>query len=344
MRAVYEQLNRGLTRYHRGAFFDAHEAWEEAWRPATDPERALLQGLIQLAASLVKRDRGEARGVQLNFAKALANVQRAQLERSSLLGFDLVELQASLGLLEDLVRDRPLEIGPPPLPQRVWSDGLLYLHGFASGPGSYKARRFAEAMARLGFDLAIPDLNAGDFSHLTLSRSIELAQRKLCDRSLVIGSSFGGYTAALLSARDPRVKGLVLMAPAFDLGERLTRRHGPEEMARWRAEGSLLVEHHATGDRQPIAIDLIDDATRYPRVVPLAVPAYVLHGRRDETVPFTLSIEARDQAQASFELDLVDDTHGLEATVDRAIAATQRMIAALGLSPPAAIDPAGATS
>lgn len=41
----------GVDRYHRGAFFEAHEAWEELWRAEQDAaSRVLLQGLIQVVA------------------------------------------------------------------------------------------------------------------------------------------------------------------------------------------------------------------------------------------------------------------------------------------------------
>lgn len=48
----------------------------------------------------------------------------------------------------------------------------LYLHGFASGPQSQKARGLAARFQAQGLELEIPDLNQGDFSHLTLSRQI----------------------------------------------------------------------------------------------------------------------------------------------------------------------------
>ncbi len=46
---------RGARLFDAGRFFEAHEAWEERWRVATDrAERDLLQGLIQVAAAFHK--------------------------------------------------------------------------------------------------------------------------------------------------------------------------------------------------------------------------------------------------------------------------------------------------
>ncbi|HTP52042.1 MAG TPA: DUF309 domain-containing protein [Anaeromyxobacteraceae bacterium] len=45
-------LRRGEALYRQGRYFDAHEAWEEVWRVEHGEVRALLGGLIQVAAAL----------------------------------------------------------------------------------------------------------------------------------------------------------------------------------------------------------------------------------------------------------------------------------------------------
>jgi predicted metal-dependent hydrolase len=50
-----EAFVRGAWLFDSGAFFEAHEAWEELWRVETDEtQRRLLQGLIQVAAAFHK--------------------------------------------------------------------------------------------------------------------------------------------------------------------------------------------------------------------------------------------------------------------------------------------------
>jgi predicted metal-dependent hydrolase len=45
----------GARLFDAGAFFEAHEAWEDHWRVATDAgTRRFLQGLIQVAAAFHK--------------------------------------------------------------------------------------------------------------------------------------------------------------------------------------------------------------------------------------------------------------------------------------------------
>jgi predicted metal-dependent hydrolase len=52
---VDDPFARGAELFDRGEFFEAHEAWEERWKVATNAtERTFLQGLIQVAAAFHK--------------------------------------------------------------------------------------------------------------------------------------------------------------------------------------------------------------------------------------------------------------------------------------------------
>lgn len=47
-------LHRGAALFDQGRFWDAHEAWEEAWLREDGEVRLFLQGLIQVAAGYHK--------------------------------------------------------------------------------------------------------------------------------------------------------------------------------------------------------------------------------------------------------------------------------------------------
>lgn len=67
--------NRGVALFDEGAFWDAHEALEDAWRASHGVEKHFLGGVILLAAALHKaRALGSARGGRRNFAKALKHL------------------------------------------------------------------------------------------------------------------------------------------------------------------------------------------------------------------------------------------------------------------------------
>ena len=61
----------GLEAYAAGDFFEAHELMEPAWMGSADPaERALIQGLIKVAAADVHGVRGNPAGVRRNLEGA----------------------------------------------------------------------------------------------------------------------------------------------------------------------------------------------------------------------------------------------------------------------------------
>jgi hypothetical protein len=67
-------LHEGLDRFDRGAFWHAHESWEDLWnalkaRQAPMEEVLLVQGLIQTAALLLHHERHNAVGVSKQWAK-----------------------------------------------------------------------------------------------------------------------------------------------------------------------------------------------------------------------------------------------------------------------------------
>jgi predicted metal-dependent hydrolase len=56
-RQTEERLARGRELFNSGLYFEAHEAWEDAWRLETGPVRLTLHGLIQVAAGMHKATR-----------------------------------------------------------------------------------------------------------------------------------------------------------------------------------------------------------------------------------------------------------------------------------------------
>ncbi|MGI5861090.1 MAG: YqiA/YcfP family alpha/beta fold hydrolase [Myxococcales bacterium] len=194
---------------------------------------------------------------------------------------------------------------------------LLYLHGFASGAGSFKARYFSRRLEALGLELLAPELDEGDFEHLTLSRQLQLVER-LCARAerplVLIGSSLGAYLAALYAARFP-VAALVLMAPAIDFARRLRERLGEQAIERWRERGTMQFFHYARGRDMPLGWELFADAARHDPRPMVRAPTLVLHGRRDEIVPLDV-IEGWTGGLPRARLEVLDSGHELTEVAD----------------------------
>ncbi len=110
----------GLAAYERGDFFEAHELLEPAWMGTADPaERALLQGLIKLAAAYVHDVRGNPAGMRKNLTGARARLVEGT-PASELVGIDaavlITEVDRRLADLESHPDGPSLE--PPTLPRR----------------------------------------------------------------------------------------------------------------------------------------------------------------------------------------------------------------------------------
>lgn len=204
-------------------------------------------------------------------------------------------------------------------PSARFAGVLLYLHGFASGPSSNKARFLSERFRALGIPLEIPDLTPGPdgFERSSPSSMLALAEEILSRGApphAIIGSSLGGYLAALAASRDPSVERLVLLAPAFRLFERWEARLGPAELDRWRRDG-LETMHYATNRNRRIGWQFFEDARKLPAFPGVRVPALCLAGTRDETVPFA-DVEAFVTRTPTARLVPVDDGHDLARSLD----------------------------
>lgn len=65
------ELAEGLRCYRAEEFFAAHEHWELVWLELQDPEKAFLQGLIQVAAAFHHFQRGNLDGTSSLLRAAL---------------------------------------------------------------------------------------------------------------------------------------------------------------------------------------------------------------------------------------------------------------------------------
>lgn len=167
---------------------------------------------------------------------------------------------------------------------------LLYLHGFASGPTSNKVRFFRDRFRECRLDLNVPDLAEGDFEHLTITGQLRVIERAAAGRNVtLIGSSLGGYLAALYASEHPEIERLVLLAPAFHFADRWAARVGAAGMAEWARTGKLDVFHYAENRSMQLDYRFYEDAREYPKEPGFLQPALLIHGYRDDVVPASLS-------------------------------------------------------
>uniref|UniRef100_UPI003EC0CD21 YqiA/YcfP family alpha/beta fold hydrolase n=1 Tax=Okeanomitos corallinicola TaxID=3231550 RepID=UPI003EC0CD21 len=198
-------------------------------------------------------------------------------------------------------------------------NSFIYLHGFASSPKSNKAQDIGNRFAQIQIPLTIPDLNAGDFSHLTISRQLHQVKSEFPDPSVpvtLIGSSLGGLTSAHLGEKYLQVQRLVLLAPAFGFLSHWLSKLGTDKIQRWQQEKYLSVYHYGEGRELPLSYDFITDAAQYQEhLLKRSIPTLILHGKKDEVIPIQASREFK-RSRSWVELIELDSDHALTNVTD----------------------------
>src|SRR6185312_1681639 len=141
---------------------------------------------------------------------------------------------------------------------------IVYLHGFASGPPSTKAQFFYRRFTELGVRFDIPRLDQGNFQALTITGQLELIDQAVAREAVTLmGSSLGGYLAALYAARHTNIEKLVLLAPAFQFPSRWRSRFSPMEFSEWESSGVRNFYHYTYKSDRPLGYQFVRDALQY---------------------------------------------------------------------------------
>ena len=196
---------------------------------------------------------------------------------------------------------------------------FIYLHGFASGPGSNKAKAFKKRFDELGISIHVPDLQQGDFENLTLTGQIELVQgiidKKKDKKFGLIGSSMGGYLASLIAQTRESVQALFLMAPGFNF---LNRWRKKLDISKSKDE-LIPVFHYRYNKEVRLNTYLFRDAETWESL-PLdrKIPTFIVHGLHDETIDIE---ESRNfvRKKSFCSLKELDSDHGLLSCIDSII-------------------------
>jgi uncharacterized protein len=111
---VEEQYQRGLALARSGEWFEAHEAFELAWRAAASEERDFFQGLVHVVVCAYQAGRGRPVARESQRAKAL---RRLGPYSPSHRGLDVAAILAALDRAETDFRQQFVEHGvQPPAP------------------------------------------------------------------------------------------------------------------------------------------------------------------------------------------------------------------------------------
>ncbi|MBI1385406.1 MAG: alpha/beta fold hydrolase [Rhizobiales bacterium] len=207
--------------------------------------------------------------------------------------------------------------------------GLVWINGFRSVMTSTKVTALA-AWARTNdvgltrFDVSGVGESPGEFLNATigdwLDELVAVVRELTSGPQVLVGSSMGGWLALLavrrLRAHAPaiaaRIRGLVLIAPAWDMTERLMWSRFPAETRETlRAEGVWYRPSAYDDGPYPLALRLIEEGRDHliaGRPFVAGCPVRVIHGMRDPDVPWQGSLELADLlADEDVQLTLIKD-------------------------------------
>ncbi|HTR45843.1 MAG TPA: DUF309 domain-containing protein [Verrucomicrobiae bacterium] len=108
-----ETFKRGVAHFNAREFFEAHEAWEELWLPADEPEKTFLQGMIQIAAAFHHYQRRNPRGTKSLLSAGLGRLESCPKEFRSM---DMARLRNEAGVWLDALAESE-GIKPSKLPR-----------------------------------------------------------------------------------------------------------------------------------------------------------------------------------------------------------------------------------
>lgn len=182
------------------------------------------------------------------------------------------------------------------------SPGLFWLNGYRSDMQGAKAKALdgfgaEHGLAVTRFDYSGHGVSGGDFLDGTISRWLEEALAVFATTAgpqIVVGSSMGGWLALLMNqvlrARgEGRVKALVLIAPAVDATEELTRPKLTQEQLRELAEHGVTHRPSQYSDiPYPTTARLLEDGKNhlmFGRGIVTGCPVTILQGGQDPDVP-----------------------------------------------------------
>ena len=176
---------------------------------------------------------------------------------------------------------------------------VVWLGGFNSDMSGTKAQALAGWAGRAGracvrFDYFGHGASSGAFEKGVISRwrddALAIVDALTEGPLLLVGSSMGGWIATLVAlARPGRVAGLVLIAPAADMTDKLIAPELPDEARTALAADGVWLRPSLYGPGDPISRALLEDGALWsvlPGPIACEAPLRVLQGGADPDVPW----------------------------------------------------------
>jgi pimeloyl-ACP methyl ester carboxylesterase len=185
--------------------------------------------------------------------------------------------------------------------------GVVFLHGLKSDRGGNKALALEAFCRTRGYGFIRYDMyghgeSSGAFEDSGPSRwrddAVAVLDHLTTGPQILVGSSMGGWIMLLAAlARPTRIAGLIGIAAAPDFTNATTGRLSAAQRAQFERDGFIDLE---SGYDAPLRIGrhLVDDGNRNLVLggpLQISCPVHLLHGQRDDSVPWQLSMQIADK-------------------------------------------------
>jgi len=110
--AADPRLREAVHQFNQGDWYASHDGFEALWHETLEPDRTVLQGILQIAVAHLHRERGNLRGATVLLGEGLGRLSPCG---DGAMGFDLALLRTnSAQYLEALQQQRSLDGLPAP--------------------------------------------------------------------------------------------------------------------------------------------------------------------------------------------------------------------------------------
>ena len=180
---------------------------------------------------------------------------------------------------------------------------IIMCHGFSTSKDGRTFVRLEENLNEQGistfrFDFFGHGESEGKFAEITTSEAIDdILQaikfvRQFGHRKIgLVGSSFGGMASIIAASRSDDLYILALKSPLSDYKSMAHARRSEQELKDWKKKGFIEL-NSANEDRQRLNYSFYEDAENvktYEAARKIKIPALIVHGDEDETVPIAQS-------------------------------------------------------
>lgn len=202
---------------------------------------------------------------------------------------------------------------------------VIICHGFSGSKSQLKFVKLSRELVKknivsLRFDFSGHSDSEGNPENFTIKQEIKdleaafkfLSQLSFVDRKRIglLGHSLGGVIVSLFAVNYPKIKTLVLWAPALNQRKLFKKWYTPAQIKKLQKQGYLDLEDFRIGIKyfnEAKSRDFTDEMMK------LKVPILIIHGAKDDVVPVGESRRLFKLLNYPKKLLIIKDgNHGLE--------------------------------